>query len=92
MSLIVFPLMFIITILITVSKKYLTIFTDNIVVSLLLFIFSILAIILLIKFEGKAESKKDNFTYQALNILFSIFSLILLSLSVFSILSSLKII
>lgn len=92
MSLIVFPLIFIITILITVSKKYLTIFTDNIIVSLLLFIFSILAITLLIKFEGKVELKKDNFTYQALNILFSIFSLILLSLTVFSILSSLKII
>lgn len=92
MSLIVFPLIFILTILITVSKKYLTIFTDNIIVSLLLFIFSILTITLLIKFEGKVELKKDNFTYKALNILFSIFSLILLSLSVFSILSSLKII
>lgn len=92
MSIIVFPLMLIITVFITVLKKYLTIFTDNIIVSMLLFIFSIFTIILLIKFEEKAGSRKDNFTYQALNILFSIFSLILLSLTMFSILSSLKII
>lgn len=92
MFIIIFPLTLIIAVFITLLKSYLMILTDNIIISVLLFVFFVFTIILLIKFEEKSESRKNNFTYKALNILFSIFSLMLLSLSVFSGLSFFKII
>lgn len=88
MFFIIFPLTIIFTLLITLYKDYLSIFTDNIIFAVLLLIFSIFIIFLETKFEGKTGMNK--YARCFLSIIFSIFGLMLLSFSVFSVLSSLN--
>lgn len=88
MFFIIFPLTIAFTLLITLYKDYLSIFTDNIIFALLLLLFSIFIIFLETKIEGKTGMNK--YARCFLSIIFSMFGLMLLSLSVFSVLSSLN--
>lgn len=90
MFFIIFPLTIAFTLLITLYKDYLSIFTDNIIfaVLLLLLLFSIFIIFLETKIEGKTGMNK--YARCFLSIIFSMFGLMLLSFSVFSVLSSLN--
>lgn len=86
MFFIIFPLTIAFTLLITLYKDYLSIFTDNIIFAVLL-LFSIFIIFLETKIEGKTGMNK--YARCFLSIIFSMFGLMLLSFSVFSVLSSL---
>lgn len=88
MFFIIFPLTIAFTLLITLYKDYLSIFTDNIIFAVLLLLFSIFIIFLETKIEGKTGMNK--YARCFLSIIFSMFGLMLLSLSVFSVLSSLN--
>lgn len=88
MFFIIFPLTIAFTLLITLYKDYLSIFTDNIIFAVLLLFFSIFIIFLETKIEGKTGMNK--YVQYFLSIIFSIFGLMLLSFSVFSVLSSLN--
>lgn len=88
MFFIIFPLTIAFTLLITLYKDYLSIFTDNIIFAVLLLLFSIFIIFLETKIEGKTGMNK--YARGFLSIIFSIFGLMLLSFSVFSVLSSLN--
>jgi len=88
MFFIIFPLTIAFTLLITLYKDYLSIFTDNIIFAVLLLLFSIFIIFLETKIEGKTGMNK--YARCFLSIIFSIFGLMLLSFSVFSVLSSLN--
>lgn len=88
MFFIIFPLTIAFTLLITLYKDYLSIFTDNIIFAVLLLLFSIFIIFLEAKIEGKTAMNK--YARCFLSIIFSIFGLMLLSFSVFSVLSSLN--
>lgn len=87
MFFIIFPLTIAFTLLITLYKDYLSIFTDNIIFAVLL-LFSIFIIFLETKIEGKTGMNK--YARCFLSIIFSMFGLMLLSFSVFSVLSSLN--
>lgn len=88
MFFIIFPLTIAFTLLITLYKDYLSIFTDNIIFAVLLLLFSIFIIFLETKIEGKTGMNK--YARYFLSIIFSMFGLMLLSFSVFSVLSSLN--
>lgn len=88
MFFIIFPLTIAFTLLITLYKDYLSIFTDNIIFAVLLLFFSIFIIFLEAKIEGKTAMNK--YARCFLSIIFSMFGLMLLSFSVFSVLSSLN--
>lgn len=88
MFFIIFPLTIVFTLLITLYKDYLSIFTDNIIFAVLLLFFSIFIIFLEAKIEGKTAMNK--YARCFLSIIFSMFGLMLLSFSVFSVLSSLN--
>ncbi len=88
MFFIIFPLTIAFTLLITLYKDYLSIFTDNIIFAVLLLLFSIFIIFLETKIEGKTGMNK--YARCFLSIIFSMFGLMLLSFSVFSVLSSLN--
>lgn len=88
MFFIIFPLTIAFTLLITLYKDYLSIFTDNIIFAVLLLFFSIFIIFLETKIEGKTGMNK--YARCFLSIIFSMFGLMLLSFSVFSVLSSLN--
>ena len=88
MFFIIFPLTIAFTLLITLYKDYLSIFTDNIIFVVLLLLFSIFIIFLETKIEGKTGMNK--YARCFLSIIFSMFGLMLLSFSVFSVLSSLN--
>lgn len=88
MFFIIFSLTIVFTLLITLYKDYLSIFTDNIIFAVLLLFFSIFIIFLEAKIEGKTAMNK--YARCFLSIIFSIFGLMLLSFSVFSVLSSLN--